>query len=326
MAFTQIAVPRGRRLHSKPWPLPVKALLALIGLLVLAELGLRLAGAVSFPLYDANTRIGYIPAANQSGSYLWTHGYSLNERHMAGGPLVDTAARKVLLVGDSVVWGGNPYRESDRLVHALQERLPEAKVWSLAAGGWAIRNQLAWLEDNADVVNRMNDVVLVINSTDLVPEAAMWGCETTHPTQRPWLGIAYYFDKVLKRQDCSEGKPGLTIPPGDWQGRLRQWIAQTQAAGVRVQFVLYPSRAELDAGGAKALMTETMAQLQATHRVAATEVARFPAWQPSHYKDAIHPTAEGNHALAEVLRQVLTAPPAGPSTDPSTASSGHTGG
>ena len=61
-------------------------------------------------------------------------------------------------------------------------------------------------------------------------------------------------------------------------------------------------------------------------RRAATEVARFPAWQPSHYKDAIHPTAEGNHALAEVLRQVLTAPPAGPSTDPSTDPSGHTGG
>lgn len=278
---------------------------------MVAETGLRLGGALDFPLYNADDRVGYIPAANQSGRFLWTHGYSFNDRHMAGGPVENTTARKVLLVGDSVVYGGNPYSESDRLVHAVQKLMPNAKVWSLAAGGWAIRNQLAWLEDNADVVNRMNDVVLVINSTDLVPEATMWGCESTHPTQRPWLAAVYYLNKMLKWEDCSEGKPGLHIPKGDWQGRLRQWIAQTLAAGVRVQFVLYPNRAELEAGGAKALMAETMTLLQATHRVPAIEMASQPNWQVRHYKDAIHPTPEGNHALAEVLRQMLTQPPGG---------------
>lgn len=264
-----------------------------------------LSGCHDFPLYEANARTGYIPAAGQRGNYLWTHGYELNERHMAGGPLSDTPSRKVLVVGDSVVWGGNPYPERDRLVHALQARMPDAKVWSLAAGGWAIRNELAWLEDNADVVNRMNDVVMVINSTDLVPEAAMWGCETTHPTRRPWSGVAYYVEKFLKTQDCSEGKPGLTIANGGWQERLRRWIDATQAAGVRVQFVLYPNRAELEAGGDRALLTDTNAKLQAVRQVPATEVARFPSWHAEHYKDAVHPTAEGNHALAEVLTQVL---------------------
>ncbi len=286
-----------------------KGLVLAACLLLTAEVGLRVTGALDFPLYEANSRIGYVPAASQAGNYLWTHGYDFNNRHMAGGPLADTPARKVLVVGDSVVYGGNPYKQADRLVNTLQSRMPDAKVWTLASGGWSIRNELAWLQDNADVVGRMNDVVMVINNADLVKEAAMWGCETTHPTQRPLLGTMYYINKLLKREDCSEGKPGLTVANADWQAPLRQWIQTTQASGVRVHFVLYPGRKELEAQRSTAT-TATLNQLQATQPVHAVEVARFNAWQPSLYRDDIHPSAEGNQVLADVVKHTLLAPEA----------------
>ena len=46
------------------------------------ELLVRSLGMVDFPLYEANALIGYIPAANQKGSFLNSHDWQFNEKHM----------------------------------------------------------------------------------------------------------------------------------------------------------------------------------------------------------------------------------------------------
>ncbi len=276
----------------------------LAGGFLLAEIALRASGAVSFPLYHADTRVGYIPQASQSGTFLLFSDYDFNEHHMTGGPLIDTPLRKVLVVGDSVVYGGNGYRRADRLGPVLQTLMPEAKVWTLAAGGWAIRNELGWLETHQDVVARMNDVVVVINNTDFLTEAAIWRCETMHPTHRPWLATVYWARKVTKFDICDQGRADLRIPDGDWQAPLRQWIARTMAQGVRVHFVLYPGVADIQKDPAHAT-SATLAQLQATHPVHAVEVSRSPQWHSGLYSDAIHPNAQGNQVLAGVIRSAL---------------------
>ncbi|MDB5694599.1 MAG: hypothetical protein JWN21_142 [Sphingomonas bacterium] len=62
------------------------------------------------PLYRADRRIGYIPVPNQAGAFVWTNGWAFNDLSM-GTPrrFVAGLPRRVLLIGDSIVLGGNPY-------------------------------------------------------------------------------------------------------------------------------------------------------------------------------------------------------------------------
>ena len=92
-----------------------RIVLALIAGFAAIELGLRAAGAVDFPLYEANNEIGYIPKASQQGSFLRTNDWQFNSRHMGADELALGQRRATLLIGDSVVLGGNPLRQQDRL-------------------------------------------------------------------------------------------------------------------------------------------------------------------------------------------------------------------
>ncbi|MFZ3026968.1 hypothetical protein, partial [Rhodoferax sp.] len=88
-----------------------------------AEGAVRAFGLVGFPLYAANAQIGYIPAASQQGSFLNKNDWQFNALHMGAPAFKPDAARDVLLLGDSVVFGGNAYRQPERLGPALQAAL-----------------------------------------------------------------------------------------------------------------------------------------------------------------------------------------------------------
>ena len=101
------------------------------------ELLVRSLGMVDFPLYEANALIGYIPAANQKGSFLNSHDWQFNEKHMGAGAFVTSAKSDVLLVG------GNPLGEVERLGPQLA-KVTSQSVWPISAGSWALRNELAY--------------------------------------------------------------------------------------------------------------------------------------------------------------------------------------
>lgn len=103
-------------------------LLLVVTALLAAEGGVRALGMVDFPLYEANARIGYIPAANQQGSFLNKNDWEFNALHMGAPAFTPGPALDVLLVGDSVVYGGNGYRQPDRLGPALQAQLQQRGV------------------------------------------------------------------------------------------------------------------------------------------------------------------------------------------------------
>lgn len=123
-------------------------LLMFMAALAIAEGSVRALGLVDFPLYDANAQIGYIPAANQQGSFLNKNDWQFNALHMGAPAFAPDPARDVLLVGDSLVYGGNTYRQPERLGPALQTLLQErggGQVWPISAGSWALRNELAYM-------------------------------------------------------------------------------------------------------------------------------------------------------------------------------------
>jgi len=95
----------------------------------------RAFGAVDFALNQADAQISYIPAANQQGSFLNKNRWQFNALHMGAPAFAPNPARDVLLVGDSVVYGGNPYAEPDRLGPRLAAALQGSGGASLADFG-----------------------------------------------------------------------------------------------------------------------------------------------------------------------------------------------
>jgi hypothetical protein len=47
-----------------------------------SEIVLRIAGFSSFPIYDVDKDLKYIPSANQAGAFLDRHRWAFNDRHM----------------------------------------------------------------------------------------------------------------------------------------------------------------------------------------------------------------------------------------------------
>ena len=90
-------------------------IVALAGIIFAGELVVRYKGMVDFPLYDANSVIGYIPSANQKGSFLNKHTWEFNSLHMGSTDFLTSPATDILLIGDSIVLGGNPLGQSERL-------------------------------------------------------------------------------------------------------------------------------------------------------------------------------------------------------------------
>ncbi len=126
------------------------------------ELYLRVAGFGSFPIYELGAKLRYVPRSNQSGAFLNKNKWVFNDRHMGNAAnWTPDKHPSVLLLGNSIVFGGNPYDQADKLGPQLQAALgAEYAVWSVSAGGWTDVNEMNYLDENKDVLQN-SDVVIV---------------------------------------------------------------------------------------------------------------------------------------------------------------------
>ena len=99
---------------------------ALLGL-ISSEIFLSFAGFGSYPIYDIDNEIKYIPAANQHGRFLNRNAWYFNDRHM--GNISNWHQEKhpdFLLIDNSIVLGGNPINHDDKLGPLLEKELGKA--------------------------------------------------------------------------------------------------------------------------------------------------------------------------------------------------------
>lgn len=286
--------------------------LLLVGSVLLsAEALVRVMGVVDFPLYQANAQVGYIPAVSQQGSFLNRNDWEFNSLHMGAPEFAPGPGIDVLLVGDSVVYGGNAYRQPDRLGPALQASLPvasseqrAARVWPIAAGSWALRNELAWLRQNPQVAQSVESVLFVLNNGDF-DEASSWSCDATHPLTRPKVALWYLFNKyVYTVEKCGSVPAELQVQPGNLEAELKAFLAVN---GSKTVFVLYPDKDEVRyPAKAQAHFAKAQALFVSTGASKAVSLAGDARWRTEYYKDGIHPTPAGNRVLAGILANVIT--------------------
>jgi hypothetical protein len=285
---------------------PRSWLLLVIAALLTAEGGVRALGIVDFALYEANAQIGYIPAANQHGSFLNKNDWQFNALHMGAPAFQPDPARDVLLVGDSLVYGGNTYRQSERLGPTLQTLLQErgGQVWPISAGSWALRNELAYMRLNPQVPASVKRIVFVLNTGDFDNTASSWACELTHPRTRPVVALWYLVNKYVHAfEPCGDAPAALKVPDGDLAGELQAFMA---LHGAKTSFVLYPDKPEAaDAALEAKHFAAGEALLTAAGATRLVHVLQDKRWGVGWYKDGIHPTAAGFGVLANIIKDDL---------------------
>lgn len=264
---------------------------AVAAALAATEIGVRVAGATDFPLYRNDPVLGYVPAPDQRGAFMGRD-WAYNEHSMGVAYPYRHGDRDLVLIGDSVVNGGNPYRQQDKLGPQLR-RASQRPVWPIGAGSWALMNELAYLRIHPDV---QGSTVFVLNSADFVTPS-VWRTELTHPTHSPLCAVCYIAQKVISPK-LPHGPPAPdNLPTTAW---LDDWAKYHPATPVLV--VAYPTRAE--AADAK-LRHKMLAPAWRLRRpgVSVLDLGADPRWTLALYHDDIHPSPQGMAVLAKIITE-----------------------
>jgi hypothetical protein len=289
--------------------------LAFAALVALTELGVRVAGLVDFPTYLRDDYFGYVPRPGQSGRFLTTNAWSFNDRSMGVAepwrPKPDRT--DILLIGNSIVLGGNPYDQKNKLGPLIQSRLnATCSVWPVAAGGWSTVNEFRFLERRPDVAAGSDFFIWEVMAHQM-GGAASWQRETMHPTEHPSWATAYVVRKALGERFPSAARFVLRAPEdaAPQYMQFEQTIARLVGNGQRRPaglIFLYPDQRQLAAarrGEAWLPERDEVTRIAKAHGLAVVDLAEDPRWTETMYRDGVHPTREGNITLSSILEEAV---------------------
>jgi hypothetical protein len=287
-------------------------IVVLILIFVGSEASLRIAGFGSYPIYDLDDDVKYIPKSDQHGAFLNKNSWFFNDRHM--GNTINWKAQlhpNILLIGNSIVLGGLPYDHKDKL-GPLLEKFLDARyvVWSAAAGGWSNVNEIAYLERNTDVLQNSDVVILEYMDGGLAAPNA-WPGYYVFPDQKPFLLTPYIFEKyVLPRLAGDKVSDSGTLPPVGQaeQSNLRRFTELVSAIAKthRLLIFLYPTKKNLHYKQGWEEATAPIIDICKELSISCLDIAKENTWTDDLYKeDGVHPTVDGNKALATILASAV---------------------
>jgi hypothetical protein len=294
----------------------LKGLVAVIALLGITEIAVRLSGITDFPVYAVDEEIGYIVKPNQSGRFLDRNSWAFNSKSMPTADEWNPSLRpNILLIGNSIVMGGNPYDQKDKLAMVIASVTGDKySIWPVAAGGWTNVNEVVYLRRNPDVVKAADFFVWEYMSGGL-SGLSLWGGDDVFPSEHPassgWYAFRRYIVSRLIKMNMNE------LPPvGDLRENHRAnfetSIAElSKASGSRRPglIFIYPTRKELLASRRGEWLPErdTLNEICRKYGLVMLDVANSPQWNASLYRDGVHPTVEGNVVLAKIIASSIAA-------------------
>lgn len=287
------------------------SLLALMFLFLLAEVAFRLIGAVDFPLYEIDQQSHYSLKRSQNGSFLNKNEWFVNSRGFNNKEEIDLKNSFVFLVGDSVVYGGNPVNYDDRIGVKL-EGLLNKNVYVGAVGGWSLFNEMEFINKNIDVAKNADLVVIQYDYGDLwdyAKESEKNG--VIHPTSKPISATYYYvekymFPKIAKFQPKTDlpSIPTKSEMNGPWEKEL---LSLSEKLNKKILFVLYPDIKVYPDKNVWEKQTKDIKEFIGKHkdRFAYIDIAESTQWSTNLYRDGVHPNKDGNLVIAEEIADFI---------------------
>lgn len=262
------------------------------------------------PLYEPHPAMEYRLVAGQA---LWRfhNRFETNERHMRSPTLIGETRPVILVVDDSVPYGGSQLDQSELATALLTG--PDRHVANLSAQSWGPANILAALRENTDLDPEA--IVVVLNGDDLfdVPDFAPLDPALT-PVRNPVMAleeaVTRYLPRYLPAWTGGATREGHPAAEDQEQGRadyrtLLAWLAARPETPSCV--VLHPRLTEVRAGHSGTLQEmERLARQEGIRAVAAMPLydAALAAGQ-SVFLDDIHLDASGQQVLAQAIRACL---------------------
>lgn len=280
------------------------------------ETGVRLSGIIDFPTYTIGNDIGYIPKPTQSGTFLNKNSWVFNDRSMGTENHWNPAKRpNILVIGNSVVMGGNPYAQKDKVGPLIQRGVGESyAVWPIAAGGWTNVNQTVYLEKNPDVAKAANFFIWEYMSGGL-NQLSSWPGEYVFPSKKPtwasWYVLRRYLLPRFIEFNMNDLPPTGTLHPNNLANFESAISRLASASSKKIPGILfiYPVEAEFFAAknGVEWLPErKVIEKIAASHGLKIVDIARHPEWNENLYRDGTHPTVKGNAVLARILTSAVT--------------------
>ena len=271
----------------------VAATLVIAGGIVALELWLRRSGVLDVPLFRFDDDGTYRAAPNQSGSFMGRHEWRYDRRGMRFSGEAVNLAGATILVGDSVVDGGNRIGQPQTLPALLAAELDET-VYPVAARGWALANELAALTAMPRW-EQAKRLILVINSGDFATHGSMPD-RFIFPRRRPLLALPWLVARQVRRKLVRS--PSDPHRPELHAQTIADFGAIATQFGGPVTIVRYPMKGEHPAADPR------FAELHAAAPGSTLlDLGAAPKWGDDCYSDHIHPSAKGLMVLARFIGQ-----------------------
>lgn len=287
---------------------------------IFSELGLRFVGIGNFPIYQIDPQIGYIPAPHQSGKFLQKNKWAFNDKSMGVAERFQGSEKlDLLVIGDSLVYGGNPYRQDEKLGPQLQKKLGSSyQVWPVGAPSWGFLNEKEYLERHPEVIAEIDGMIWVFNSGDF-QDRSQWWTDATHPRSKPICLGYYVLNKYLLEGNLKSTFPAFLFwvkEPAPFSTKLID--QEIESFGEKMQelkanhfkkrlIVFYPNimEEELPSNDRYESLSLRLEERAKAAGALFFDLRKSPHWKGSDYRDGIHPTAEGYETMAaEVANQL----------------------
>lgn len=271
-----------------------------IGFLII-EIAARLTGAINFPLYILNDKIGYIVSPGQNGSFLNKNNWIVNDKSQ-GAEKWSQEDKSVLLLGDSIVWGGNLFDHKDKLGAQLEDKL-NYRVWPAASGGWGVANEVAYLDLYPEVVAAAETIVWLVDNGDL-GELVKWRSEEKHPTKRPFSAVIYLLKKYISPFSIAKSTPQISASSEETKIDFARKVAELKRMKKKLIFVICPTKTEFTGNDTERNYSYKLLLKEIKNLIGDVELVELresPEWSLGLYRDEIHPNKEGYSVLATIL-------------------------
>lgn len=272
----------------------------LLGALGAGELAIRFAGLTGFPLF-AGSGPDYRMKADQAGRFRRRNVWRYDRFGQRTDQDVPDLSGLCVVVGDSVVDGGNHVSQAETLAAQLGALVPEP-VYPVGCHGWSLANELAVLR-SLPGWDRAARLVFVLNTGDFdavgTPASGF-----SFPARRPVLALPWLVLRKLYRTPAVGRMLGWRPPPRFDPAVRAAILAQFAEAMALydgpVALVRYPRIGE---DPAQEAFYANLAEAAGQSRTRLIDLAGRGDWGNDCYLDHIHPNSQGIRVLAHAIAQ-----------------------